>query len=136
MMNKQEIFNKVVGHMRAQGNPWGEHKQRGWTFVNPENPCQRCAKGILMDVVLHHNQYRATSESLRLYNDWVREHRSGEEKEILAMLDSLENLFEDHPTETWESQFKYIANNYNVIMPNKNIVNVNLEQAEVNEIKL
>lgn len=41
MLNIQEIYDKTVNHMRAQGNPWGDYGQRGWNYINPDNPCQR-----------------------------------------------------------------------------------------------
>ena len=55
MLNTQEMFNQVVGHMRAQGRPRsGFGNGLGipkWSYINPEDPCQRCAKGILMDTL-------------------------------------------------------------------------------------
>lgn len=47
MLTTQQIFDHIVRHMEAQGNKGGFIK-RGWGYVNPDNPVDRCAIGSCM----------------------------------------------------------------------------------------
>lgn len=100
-MDTQEIYDKVVNHLRAQGNPWGHHFRRAWTYVNPHDPCQRCAKGILMDVEKNESgMYFPNDISLGNYNYYP---------DIIQMLGALEICFENFEVIDWEKEFVHIA---------------------------
>ena len=103
----QEIFNKTVHHMRSQGNPWGDHTRRGWTYVNPDDPCQRCAKGIHMDVEMVNGKYTA---------DWIG-YVSKFPDEIRNFLHRLEIIFEHVPCPYWEEHFERVAKLYSLKVP-------------------
>jgi len=109
-MNTQEIFDKVVNHMRAQGNPWGGAGYgRAWCYVNPKNPCERCAKGVLMEVEYNttFNEYRTKYRTLENnYKGTVGRTLTNKE---LEMLNSLEGIFEFESILNWEDNFKIIA---------------------------
>jgi len=43
ILTQQEIFNKASSYLRTYGNPFGSQISRGWGWVNPKNPKDRCA---------------------------------------------------------------------------------------------
>lgn len=148
-MTTQEMYDKVVNHMRAQGFK-GPKSGRGWGYINPDNPCERCAKGILMDVMkTSEGNYVPTfsieaSSILNRYLTLMETH----------MLNDLEELFEKGTSGTnaitanywdvelsleqyytdWESGFKYIANKYNLLytQPNKELIKQAKKEVENN----
>lgn len=109
MSNLQEVFNKTIHHMRAQGNPWGDYDQRGWTYVNPDNPCQRCAKGIHMDVFFLSNRYTVATKSMKAVNE--------AEGELGELLDAMEAIFEFKKEARWEAEFAKVASKFNLAVP-------------------
>lgn len=123
-MNNQEIFDKVVGHMRAQGNPWGNFEKRGWMFVNPNNPCERCAVGILSEVELNFfGQYERTMGSMIEWQD-------------NALADSLQFIFELRPVHTWETEFETCAKRYNLVYtPPKEVIKHEQRQENISDTR-
>lgn len=118
----QEMFSKTVNHMRQQGNPWGYWADRGWTFVNPKNPCQRCAQGIHMDVKLVNGTYRI--DPYRYYDIICGD------TAIHYMMIKLQGIFERSPIEKWEIHFRKIATENNLTLPD-----VPMKQTDIPLIK-
>ena len=111
----QEMFNKTVHHLRAQGNSWGRWSERGWTFVNPSNPCERCAQGIHMEILQAKDRL---SGKLFYHTNSIAYNKllDRNPKIHLLMLD-LQDVFEFKKPETWEIHFKILADRYNLIVP-------------------
>lgn len=42
-MNLQSFYDNVCSSLRTYGNPYGGSHTRGWNWVNPNNPNDRCA---------------------------------------------------------------------------------------------
>ncbi len=42
-MREQEFFNSACNSLRTYGNPYGGRGDRGWGWINPSNPNERCA---------------------------------------------------------------------------------------------
>ena len=42
-MSMQTLFNNVCTNLRQNGNPYGSSCTRGWSWINPDDPSQRCA---------------------------------------------------------------------------------------------
>ncbi len=123
----QQIYDKVVNHMRTQGNSKGYYLDRGWCYVNPDNPCERCAKGILMEV---HDKYGFYTVK-RLGSDELQvEHYIGRKlsPSEISILNELELVFERRPEEIWETKFKSIAKKYNLIYSIVTKANINIEE--------
>lgn len=113
----QEYFDKTVSHLRSQGNPWGSSEIRGWNFVNPENPCQRCAKGVHCEVEYDEGiGYHLTDSALNS----LPMRRDGT---VLGQLAArLEVIFERHKVSDWEDLFKETAKEFGLIYRTKSSV--------------
>lgn len=109
MNNLQNMFDRVVGHLRAQGNPWGDFSERGWSFINNEDPCQRCAKGVLFTGVTDSKAVMNKYNVFSLVDDILKEWNVPVTELNKNLLDSLENIFEHHPQDSWEIRFKALA---------------------------
>lgn len=42
-MKIQQFYNNVANSLRTHGNQYGGFYERGWSWVNPQNPNDRCA---------------------------------------------------------------------------------------------
>jgi len=115
-MNTQEMFDKVVNHMKSQGNNWGNHGRRGWGYVDPGNPCNRCAKGILMNVQLTEHGYKPKDDIKYSYGVYAIEAALNQKltTDQIMMLNELENCFEFWAVEDWNKRFIAVANRYNL----------------------
>jgi hypothetical protein len=120
MLSNQQIFDKVIGHMRQQGNPWGTYagfksKGRSWSYVNPTNPCQRCARGILLDVKLDESTNTYKPNVLSPYYS-----SSKSTNQITAsLINALEWIFEFENPTNWENEFEKVSQRFHVIYTEK-----------------
>lgn len=107
-MTTQQIYDTIVNHMRTQGNPWGAFNKRKWTYVNPNNPCERCAVGIISSIKLidcYEGQKYQIAEMFGLIG------RKLTSKELEMVL-HLQYLFEFIPQYMWEYDFEESAQKY------------------------
>lgn len=126
----QDIFNRVINHLIGQGdvgnylNALTLEGERNWAFVNPNNPCQRCAKGVLHQVYLTASNTYLTSENLKTsaYKE-VRDtapleliNRQITDKEV-CLLNEIEVVFERKPYAEFIPLFQKIATKHGLEMP-------------------
>jgi hypothetical protein len=114
-MNTQQMFDRVVNHMRAQGYPGGT-KTRGWTYINPNNPCERCAKGILLQAVKDTDgTYTRNNIDEPLFTAIEFSLDRKLTRPEIELLNSLEYTFEMVPEANWEEQFEIAAIGFDLI---------------------
>lgn len=45
MFSDQQLYNLACDSLRTYGNPYGSLQSRGWSWINENDPTQRCAIG-------------------------------------------------------------------------------------------
>jgi hypothetical protein len=113
-MTLQEIFDYVSNKMRLnglRGNDSG--KPNTWGYINYENPCQRCAKGFLMNV----NHVREVFRTGGNFS-WVKEVEYGIgqvlDVPMINLLNALEYIFEHAKDEDLEENLELTAKVHNL----------------------
>lgn len=114
-MTAQEVFDKVVNHLRQQGrksvNSVGECRYRG--NKNAECPMQ-CAAGCLIE----DNEYndRMEGKCFKGLLDWEFTPQSLVDRLLPhdMLITQLQYVHDDELIEHWENNFKIIASYYNI----------------------
>jgi hypothetical protein len=106
-MNQQEIFDKVVTHLRKQGQP----------AKNEDGECQyrtedglMCAVGCLIPDNLYREQFEGyLIEDLFANNIAIQSFLGVENENLLA---ELQIIHDDIAPKKWEDHFQIVASNY------------------------
>lgn len=111
-MNFQEIFNKVVTHLRAQ-NCKSYLNYKGCRYRGPNGTM--CAVGCLIpnDIYSTAMEGGIISHIIGHFDFplWMRD------EETLGFLMELQNIHDNFAVENWESQFQSIATNHGLTLP-------------------
>ncbi len=121
-MNQQQVYDKVVNHIRQQGIRKDNPFNGGGQYVDTKDPCKRCAKGVLMDITLTQLGIYSPNLSENMDN-WAI--TLGVIQGIkMPFLHALEAIFESTSDlrytqilnlPTLEEQFKAVATSYNLL---------------------
>lgn len=109
-MNTQDIFDLVSNHMILQGNRWGNffRRERKWGYINPENDCERCVKGLFLNKdrseVMHRENRFVTW--VELVEDGIGRSLSYNEK---FLLNEAEKIFETERYSRWKYRLDCLA---------------------------
>lgn len=103
----QEIFNKVVTHLRTQ--KFRSVDFAGQCVYKAENG-KMCAVGCLLG-----DKYNPAMEYQDITDPIFEGFWTEEETDLLIVL---QNTHDYYPIEKWESQFPKIANMFGLTMPN------------------
>lgn len=118
-MNAQEVFDKVVNHLRAQGEPAIDHAAGACKYRVEATGGRvlKCAIGCLID----DNDYNPDMESHNL-NKLLSNEKAlplGPLRNLLTqhsqLLHWLQVTHDTFPQSSWEMQFKVIAEVYQLI---------------------
>jgi hypothetical protein len=112
-MNQQEIFTKVVSHLRAQNaksNDLDGCKYRSSTGL-------MCAVGCLIDDEFYSYRLEGLNLDATVVN--IALTQSGinvDDTKIMKMLNALQFTHDNYPTDGWEDDFSNIAKKYNLFI--------------------
>ena len=138
-MTTQQMFDRVVNHLRGQGDinsqniGTGKRRGSGYGYINPNNPCERCAKGILMDCELRYNTSyiyirKGNSFDTLSWTDSVEAYlQQALTFAQIYMLNELERIYENTAFSTWTAQFVDLALKCNLKMPEYKAIDLKQE---------
>lgn len=110
-MNAQEIFDKVVSHLREQGGPAKDEDGKCW-FRTPNG--KKCAVGCLIPDEAYKTimeAYGSARSLLLYYDEWWTEGW----KQNLDLLSNLQGVHDNPLTaNNWESEFQRVAKIYKI----------------------
>lgn len=111
-MKLQEFYNNVSHSLRTYGNPYGGQYQRGWNWVNNNNPNERCA---IAKFIKGNNDFEVMENLAKYFGVKSKFHVLDENPLIFEII----NLFdyyscEINNKERLEYHLKHWADKYNL----------------------
>lgn len=119
-MNQQEIFNTVVQHLRAQGKQaMGQTLRKGdmCMYLAPDG-C-KCAAGCLIPPEDYRPEFEGNSIENRESAVGVYFKQKFPNSDDRELIQDLQNIHDNGEVNTWESQWRYLASNYGLDMPER-----------------
>lgn len=115
-MTEQEIFDKAVGGVLAQGRKSAESSdQCRYRMLASDGTMLKCAAGMLIP----DNEYDDSIETIEAKSLWKphRAHFFSEEtiklfKDHAELIQALQTVHDCYPVEEWKEQYKVVADKY------------------------
>jgi hypothetical protein len=116
-MNNQEVFNRVVTHLRAQGRKSvaGLGSDRPFCLYRGDDGASSCAVGCLIpdDVYTPEMEGRGIDELVEQFCV-IEQLFAGVE---YSLLKDLQHLHDTRDVEDWEGSFRFVARNHGLTVP-------------------
>jgi hypothetical protein len=116
-MTKQEVFNKVVTHLREQGEMSGYEAPPGVVCLYRNNG-KKCAIGALIS----DEEYSEAFERQSVYGLSIRSDCPATVKQLVAehgewFLSRLQRIHDEYGPSKWDEQFEIFASEYGLELP-------------------
>ena len=108
-MTKQTIFNKVVRHLRQQGQKSSD--QNGCLYRGPNGT--KCAIGCLIP----DKKYNSNMEGRRFDDEEYFGFPEWQTQDIIGFLDDLRGIHDDLMVGSWEHAWADVATEHNLKVP-------------------
>lgn len=117
VMNKQEIFNTVVTHLRTQATPAMEDGECRYR-AQEDDSILKCAVGCLIEDKFYEEHLESDDSFSPKVIMAVAKSLNIEETDVPdELLNKLQSCHDYHSPEEWENRFKTIARSENLTVP-------------------
>lgn len=127
-MNIQEIFNKIVTHLREQNCKSYDPNRASCMYRGPNGT--KCAVGCLIPDEIYSREMEGRNfQFLVLATDlfdsipWLKDAKKTnsieEVEDYLRLIQILQRVHDNIPVEKWETQFMLLAQRFNLALPPK-----------------
>lgn len=108
-MTNQDVFNRVVTHLRAQGRRAVDERGK-CRYRAPDDT--KCAAGCLILDEYYHLAMEGSSATGNFV--WAALRRSGVPEDASILVSDLQIIHDNYEPQKWELQFACIARDYNL----------------------